>query len=237
MPVACRMARPTVMYRVHWVIFFWPTAPCFCHCSIRGMTTASSCMMIELVMYGMIPRAKTAIWVRAPPENRFRKLSTPPWLACFWSCWTAGKLIPGTVTFAPSRYRAMMNSVNRILFRRSGIRNMFRKLESTGRLLPLAVGQSVALRRRSTMAERRRKDLNATACRSDGLLGGLGEGVGLHGHLAGELTAAEDLHQAVLVDEALGPQVVGIDVGPFEGLECVEVDDGVLDPEGVLEAL
>src|SRR5438270_139080 len=111
------------------------------------MTTASSCMMIELVMYGMIPRAKTAIWVRAPPENRFRKLRTPPWLACFWSCWTAGKLIPGTVTFAPSRYRAMMNSVNRILFRRSGIRNMFRKLESTGRLLPLAVGQSVALGR------------------------------------------------------------------------------------------
>ena len=66
------------MYRVHWVIFFWPIAPCFCHCSILGMTTASSCMMIELVMYGMIPRAKTAIWVRAPPENRFRKPSTPP---------------------------------------------------------------------------------------------------------------------------------------------------------------
>ena len=34
------------------------------------MTTVSSCMMIELVMYGMIPSEKTANRVSAPPENR-----------------------------------------------------------------------------------------------------------------------------------------------------------------------
>ena len=34
--------------------------------------------MIELVMYGMIPSANTANVVSAPPENRFRKPSTPP---------------------------------------------------------------------------------------------------------------------------------------------------------------
>ena len=102
MPVAWRMARPTVMYRVHCVIFFCPTAPCFCHCSILGMTTASSCMMIELVMYGMMPRAKTAMRVSAPPENRLRKPSTPvfDWLS---RSFTAAKLTPGTVTFAPRR--------------------------------------------------------------------------------------------------------------------------------------
>ena len=35
-----------------------------------GITTVSSCMMIELVMYGMMPSAKTANLVSAPPENR-----------------------------------------------------------------------------------------------------------------------------------------------------------------------
>src|SRR3954452_15375883 len=149
----------------------------------------------------MIPRAKTAIWVRAPPEKRFRKLSTPPWLAWCWSRWTWLKSIPGTVTFDPSRYRAMMNNVNRILFRRSGIRNMFRKLESTGKTPALAVGQSVALGRRSAVAERRWKDLNATACRSDRLLGGLGEGVGLDLQGPGQLPPTQDLHQALLGDQ------------------------------------
>ena len=35
-------------------------------------------MMIDEVMYGMIPSAKTANCVSAPPENRFRKPRTPP---------------------------------------------------------------------------------------------------------------------------------------------------------------
>ena len=31
-------------------------------------------MMIDAVMYGMIPSAKTANWVMAPPEKVWRKL-------------------------------------------------------------------------------------------------------------------------------------------------------------------
>ena len=34
-------------------------------------------MMIDAVMYGMIPRAKMANWLSAPPENRLRNPSVP----------------------------------------------------------------------------------------------------------------------------------------------------------------
>ena len=34
------------------------------------MTTVSSCTMIEAVMYGMMPIAKTDSWSSAPPEKR-----------------------------------------------------------------------------------------------------------------------------------------------------------------------
>src|SRR5437764_4135947 len=185
----------------------------------------------------MIPRAKPAIWVRAPPENRFRKLRTPPWLAWCWSFCTWLKSIPGTVTFDPSLYRAMMNNVNRILFRRSGIRNMFRKLESTGRAPALAVCQGIAPSWRTAVAERWWKDLKATACRRNRLLGGLGEGVGLHLQGSGQLAPAQDLHQPLLGHQALGAQRVRGHLVAIEGLEGVEVDHRVLDAEGILETL
>ncbi len=35
--------------------------------------------MMELVMYGMIPRPNTAIRVSAPPENRSMNDRNPPW--------------------------------------------------------------------------------------------------------------------------------------------------------------
>ena len=35
-------------------------------------------MMIDAVMYGMIPSAKIANWVSAPPEKSWRKPTTPP---------------------------------------------------------------------------------------------------------------------------------------------------------------
>ena len=59
-----------VRYRVYCVIFAWPGWPCFFSCSNRGMTTVSNWMMIEAVMYGMMPSAKTLSLSRAPPENR-----------------------------------------------------------------------------------------------------------------------------------------------------------------------
>src|SRR5438876_6268286 len=69
------------------------------------------------------------------------------------------------------------------------------------------------------------------------MLGGLGEGVGLDPHGTGELAAAQHLDQALLGDQALGAQALGRDLVALERLEGIEVDDGVLDPEGVLEAL
>ena len=90
-PVDCMIASPMVTYRVHCVIFFCPTWPSFCHCSSFGMTTPSSCMMIDAVMYGMIPRKKIATLVIAPPENRSRNPTTPPLSALSWSCLIAAK--------------------------------------------------------------------------------------------------------------------------------------------------
>ena len=60
--------------------------------------------MIELVMYGMIPSAKTANWVSAPPENRWRKPSTPPWLGLLLERLDGVESrCPGTGTWDPSR--------------------------------------------------------------------------------------------------------------------------------------
>ena len=120
-----------VRYRVHCVIFFWPDAPSFDHFSSLGITTVNSCMMIELVIYGMMPSAKMANWVSAPPENRFKNPSTPLLSADDFSCFTASKSIPGTGICVPSRNRPITARVNKILFRSSGTLNMFLKLEST----------------------------------------------------------------------------------------------------------
>ena len=60
-----------VRYRVYWVSLAWPAWPSFLSCSNRGITTASSWMMIDAVMYGMMPSAKTLSRSSAPPENRF----------------------------------------------------------------------------------------------------------------------------------------------------------------------
>ncbi len=50
MPVDCRMARPTVRYRVYWVILACPAWPSWRSVSSRGMTTARSCRMMLAVM-------------------------------------------------------------------------------------------------------------------------------------------------------------------------------------------
>ena len=38
-------------------------------------------MMIDAVMYGMMPSANTENWVSAPPEKSWTKPRMPPWLA------------------------------------------------------------------------------------------------------------------------------------------------------------
>jgi hypothetical protein len=57
--------------------------------------------MIDEVMYGMIPRAKTASCVSAPPENRLMNESALfciPWENCC-AFWTS---MPGVGMCAPS---------------------------------------------------------------------------------------------------------------------------------------
>ncbi len=66
------------------------------------MTTVSSCMMIDAVMYGMMPSANTATRLSAPPEKRSRKPTTPapPSLKNFCR---ASRSTPGTGTYDPNR--------------------------------------------------------------------------------------------------------------------------------------
>ena len=96
-------ANPTVRYRVHWVIFFWPLWPSSRHCSSFGITTPSSCMMIDAVMYGMIPRKKTDTLVIAPPENRSRNPTTPALFEVSWRRWIWSKSTYGTGMCVPIR--------------------------------------------------------------------------------------------------------------------------------------
>ena len=55
---------------MYCVILAWPDWPSFFSSSSRGMTTTSSCRMIDAVMYGMIPSAKIESCSSAPPLNR-----------------------------------------------------------------------------------------------------------------------------------------------------------------------
>ena len=88
-------------------------------------------MMIDAVMYGMIPRKNTDTAVSAPPENKLNRPSTPPAdFDCDCSSWTALKSTYGTGMCEPTRNKKMMKIVNRILFRRSATRNMFWRRES-----------------------------------------------------------------------------------------------------------
>ena len=60
-------------------------------------------MMIDAVMYGMIPRKKIATLVMAPPEKRSRNPTTP--VFSDWSCRSliALKSMYGTGRWAPTR--------------------------------------------------------------------------------------------------------------------------------------
>ena len=63
---------------MYCVIRACPTSPSFCSFSSDGTTTVSSCRMIDAVMYGMIPSAKSAIRESPPPLNVFSRLRMPP---------------------------------------------------------------------------------------------------------------------------------------------------------------
>ena len=75
----------------------------------------------------MIPSENTENRAMPPPENRFNRSRNPPW------AWLSRTLVStiGTGTWFPNRNTTMMNSVKRILFRRSGTRNELRNAFST----------------------------------------------------------------------------------------------------------
>jgi hypothetical protein len=59
--------------------------------------------MIEAVMYGMIPRAKSESRERLPPEKRFRKPRMSPWVKVSPAASSAAGSTPGAGMKAPSR--------------------------------------------------------------------------------------------------------------------------------------
>ena len=86
-------------------------------------------MMIDDVMYGMIPSANTAAPVSAPPENRSRKPSAPVARALL-QLQDRVEVDVRNGDVRPDRNMKMMKIVKKILFRRSGTRNMLRRRES-----------------------------------------------------------------------------------------------------------
>ncbi len=114
------------------MIFFCPTWPSFCHSSSFGITTASNCMMIDAVMYGMIPSEKIATLVIAPPENRFSRATGPPCFAESSSALIWLKSTYGQGMCDPSRKTAIISIVKRTLLRRSATRMMLTSFESIG---------------------------------------------------------------------------------------------------------
>ena len=67
----------TVAYRVHWLILRWPALPSLESFSSAGTTFTSSEKMMLALMYGMMPRLKSAACWIPPPLMMFRKSIRP----------------------------------------------------------------------------------------------------------------------------------------------------------------
>src|SRR6266511_1158181 len=157
----------------------------------------------------MMPSAKTANWVSAPPENRLISVKALLFCAPALSrklC-TALKSTPGTGRWEPRRYTAMIPSVKRILPRRSGTLNALRKADSI----------------RTDLLH----DLDGAAGGGD-LLGRRGrESVGPNLQGDRQLTVPEDLHGGALAGQSGLDQGVRVDATALGegGGEPVEVHD------------
>src|SRR3954451_8223253 len=142
----------------------------------------------------------------------------------------------------PSRNSPMIARVNRIFFRRSGVRNALPNALSTPAPPRPLVAPHLAGNRTLTadLLLGFALQLGDAAASSGDLLGGrAGEGMRLDLQSNRDLPAAEDLHELTPAYGALGRQDVRVDlptVGEQRG-EPVEVDHLVLSPEPVLEAL
>ena len=127
-------------------------------------------MMIDAVMYGMIPNAKMAKLVSAPPENRFSSASTPPVeLACSRS------EDDGVKVDARHRHLGAQPVRRDDEQREHDLPAQILNPEDVAHVAehdePLAIGVLVALGRRPRAAEGGRQDLDAAAGALDGLPG------------------------------------------------------------------
>jgi len=75
-PHPCTAARPTVAYRVHWLIRFRPSSS-FCIFSTCGNTAPAIWTKMLAEMYGMMPNANTVDRENWPPVNKLYKPSNP----------------------------------------------------------------------------------------------------------------------------------------------------------------
>src|ERR1700722_5784740 len=140
----------------------------------------------------------------------------------------------------------MISSVKRTLLRRSGTLKMFFRLESNApppRCAPfpgstkLPVGERVAPCGGAAVAEGHGQDFNAPTGGLDGGACRRGHGVDLDTHGAVQLPTSEDLDQGTLADAARGVERGRSGLVPGEGVERVEIHDGELHPERIVEAL
>ncbi len=92
---------------------------------------------MEALIYGMIPRAKIAALLNAPPTNRSKRPNrvSEAWFFVTSAISTAST--PGSVTWEPSRTTIRSAAVNRILVLSSWILKMFRKLSLSFAISPL----------------------------------------------------------------------------------------------------
>src|SRR5262245_13515931 len=158
----------------------------------------------------MIPSPKIAIRVSAPPENRSMNERNPP-APCAWSASCRMSMsTTGTGMCEPSRYTAMMNSVKRILFRRSGTLNALTKALSTA-LYPTPSADQ----------------LGRAAGPLDLRPGGLAERVGPDRECLVQLAAGEHLDPTALVHEPVLEERRRVDLGVEVAGERLHVHDRV----------
>ena len=87
-------ATATVPYRVSWLIFLRPSSPSFWSRWKYGTTAPISWMMMEVEIYGMMPRPKIAALLNAPPAKMSYMPNSVFWL-CLNNSESAAALIPG----------------------------------------------------------------------------------------------------------------------------------------------
>src|ERR1035441_10066676 len=137
--------------------------------------------MIDAVMYGMIPNAKTVSRRMLPPANRSKNPKIDPELELKNSSQRV-MLMPGVGMWPPSRYTASMASANSSRLRRSGTRNMFVNASNSLFMTPFDFPPLIGLGA---------KHLRRSAGRLDLLQSRLGKVVGFPRDLARQYAGAE----------------------------------------------